>query len=321
MTCGFGPNTGVPLGLPLEVHFPTSAFAFSPDSRTVLLASGHHSRMGYELLLCDVESGKHLWKRVRGMPSWGHQDIFASNSSSWIQFSLDGKTVVTSAETDKSWPTDMFNSGERLDAATGKAMGPSINPGDEEGSFGPAIGPTINDETPTIQPKEEGSRPDDATGEPMAPPMQDETPMFRASEVLVGGFINHPAIDANVLLTSTGDNRVGISDAATHEAIGTFPVPMDRITSVLLSPDRRIVLIGEHRTPRLWNVTAAKPIGGPLEQEDEIMAMTFSPDGRTLLIQACTQLSSGTLRPPNPSDHPCQTQERAVYACPIVPAG
>ncbi len=73
-------------------------------------------------------------------------------------------------------------------------------------------------------------------------------------------------------------------DAMSGKPLGTpFKPGSERADCVAVSPDGKRVVIGSHlgQSAQLWDLESRKPLGPPLKHADWVMAVAFSPDGRT----------------------------------------
>jgi WD40 repeat protein len=91
-----------------------------------------------------------------------------------------------------------------------------------------------------------------------------------------------------VLLVSSVNATAGIKlrlfDAVSGKLIaGPLNPGGVRADHVALSPDGRRVLTGSHlgKSARLWDFGTGQPLGPPREHPDWVLAVAFSPDGRT----------------------------------------
>ena len=287
--------TAQPLGLPMELGERCTRIEFksSPDGRAVLTAGDHGSRLwntntsilaayplesevtahgtGYRLEASFSPDGRIVLLTSRGSMTkelrlWDVESgkLLRTRRISdrafdprlkppWsTRFSPDGRTIVTAE-------------GQRIDAANGEPTGPRMT--------GDPLGDAADAEV-----TEPGVADD--------PDADEDQP----TQVIEQGDIDHREIDVRANVYAIDNDRIQVSGARTDQPIGIFPVRPDRVTTVLLSPDRRAVLIGEPGTTRLWDAATARPIGRPLVRPDGVMAMAFSPDGRTILTEGMTSV-------------------------------
>jgi WD40 repeat protein len=86
-------------------------------------------------------------------------------------------------------------------------------------------------------------------------------------------------------VNSTAVLQFRLVDAITGKPIG---IPLNtsgpRADHVALSPNGLRFVIGSHlgNSARLWDFGTGKPLGPPLKHPDWVLAVTFSPDGRTV---------------------------------------
>jgi WD40 repeat protein/tRNA A-37 threonylcarbamoyl transferase component Bud32 len=248
-----------PLGPPLQHQRWVDAVAFSPDGKTVLTGSGDTAR------LWDVATGK-----ARGAP----MQLFGPDDKG-LAFSPDSKTVLTRST---------INTARLWEAATGKPIGPPLKHPDRVNAV--AFSP---DGKTVLTGSDDGTARlwDAATGEPF------------------GLALHHPAgvnavafsPDGKTVLTGSGDNTARLWNAATGKPLGP---PMQHqgegnVYVVAFSANGKTVFtagisntwqddwaasMGE---ARVWEVPTAEAQCPPLQHQDEVEAVAFSPDGKTVL--------------------------------------
>jgi hypothetical protein len=109
--------------------------------------------------------------------------------------------------------------------------------------------------------------------------------------------------DGGTVLTGNTGGGAMLWDAATGLALGparhAFP-QRDRAQS----PDGRLLLGAAGRTARLWDAATGEPVGRPFSHKDAVLAVAFSPDGRSVLTgsrDGTAQLwDAATCRPVGP---------------------
>jgi WD40 repeat protein len=245
---------------------PVLSAAFSPDGTTCLLGS------------CKVWDDKagdaKLWQPVTGrqlaQPTHGKNIGVPA-----VAFSPDGRSYLTGGidRTARLWDTatgkclHSFAHGKSLRAVAYSPDGATIVTGSD-------------DHTAKLW--------DAATGQPL------------------GEAMRHPAAVASVafspdgqsVLTGCQDNRARIWDLKTRTKVQTF-THRAWVMAAVFSPDGRFILTGSaDGTARLWDRATGLPVGPPVEHEKAflpgielnwVMAVTFSPDGRTLVTGGLDQ--------------------------------
>jgi WD40 repeat protein/serine/threonine protein kinase/two-component SAPR family response regulator len=107
------------------------------------------------------------------------------------------------------------------------------------------------------------------------------------------GAIFHLAItpDGKRAVTTALDGVVRVWDLQAGQVIRRYPVPKANLFEVALSPDARTLLVGKvDGTVTLFDVESGEEIRR-LVDDQPIMAVTFSPDGRKALIGAGYRLA------------------------------
>ncbi len=294
--------TGLPIGEPFIHESLVIAVAFSPNGKTIV--TGERGRAAR---LWDIASGKPI-----GLPLQHRNRVIA------VAFSPDGKTVVTGSRD---------RSARLWDAATGLPIGePMVHPTYVTSvAFSPdsKIIVTGSGLLPPITDAHTGSTGgsvglwDAATGEPLARPLEYQSPVHTVAfspdgeTILVGSSDGrarlwdaatglhigrpleheHPEVrsvafspDGKTVLTGNLDGRAQLWDAATGLPIGKPLQHQSGISSVAFSPDGKSVGTGSgDKTARLWDVAAGRPFGQPLVHQDNVAAVAFSSDGKTVL--------------------------------------
>jgi WD40 repeat protein len=87
--------------------------------------------------------------------------------------------------------------------------------------------------------------------------------------------------DGKTIMTRCGDGIVRRWDVITGQPLGT--AIREKATHVAFSPDAKIVLTAKDRTARLWNAATGQTLGTPMEHQSSVRAVSFSPDGKTIL--------------------------------------
>jgi WD40 repeat protein len=197
-----------------------------------------------------------------------------------VAFSPDGKTFLTGSDV-----------GAQLwEAATGQPLGQPLHGGPVRAvAFSPDGKKILTGKTwrPNYPGSSEAQLWDAATGKPIGQPLPHAN---------VGG-VNAVAFTTDGKTVLTGSNKmVLLWDAATGKPIGEPLAHKDPVTGVAFSPDGKTLLTGagdpfksyrvlEERAgeARLWDLATGKPIGQPLRQPEPVLAVAFSPDGKTIV--------------------------------------
>jgi WD40 repeat protein len=270
------------------------AAAFSPDGKTVALASGKTARF------FDVESGRDLGRALEHGP-----EITA------LAWARDGKTVATGGEDGaiRFWSR-----------ATGKPTGkPLPHPqevlalayGPDGNTLATAFGNPVAGaavvrlytagstnvlaDLPHPWPvwavafTPKGDR--IVTGGGLLD-KEGEAYMWSVPDGRAEGKIAHPEAvlsvgfspDGKTLATGAADGRVRLWTTDTRQSRGNPLVHEGAVRAVSFSQDGRVLLTGSvDHTARLWDVTSGRPAGPPLRHRDGVMSAAFSPDGRQML--------------------------------------
>jgi WD40 repeat protein len=86
-----------------------------------------------------------------------------------------------------------------------------------------------------------------------------------------------------------GVERVGVWDAQTHEKVLGIKDPTSTVLSVDISPDStKIAAGGIDKLAFIWSITTGKRIVGPLQHDDWVVAVRFSPNGDRIATQTST---------------------------------
>ncbi|KAF8837553.1 WD40 repeat-like protein [Paxillus ammoniavirescens] len=89
------------------------------------------------------------------------------------------------------------------------------------------------------------------------------------------------SLDGSQLFTASCDHSIRLWDSETGEAIGdALTGHTDYVMSISLSPDGTKLASASHdSTVRFWATDSGDPIGEPLQHENAVQAVTFSPSG------------------------------------------
>lgn len=255
--------TGAPLGQPMEHLIDVASVAFSPDGTRVMTGSWDGTAR-----LLDVMSGSLL-----GQPMTHEAGVTS------VAFSPDGTRVLTGSNdgTARLW-----------DGMTGAPLGQRMN---HEGAVqaiafspeGTQVLTGSNDRTARLW--------DGMTGESLCQPMQHP------------GWVSSVAFSPDGMSVLTGDAR---STARIWKNMESAPLrlelnPTRQIRDIVFSPNGNLFVttydepLPENLIPppaaRLWDSLSGTPIGKPMEHDDTVLDVAFSPDGKRIMTW-----SSNTVR-------------------------
>ena len=266
-------SCGKPTGLVFPHRLGLKAVVFSPDGKRIVTgSSSDYSEHQGEARVWELTGDRHS-SRLLAHPGF----VYA------VALSPDGKTILTGCEDGKA----------RLwDATTGKILGDPLpherqvvavafSPDGQTALTGSVGGTAMQWQV--------------STGKPVGGRMN------LNGDVLQVAF--RPP-DGKTILTVSADGTARHWNARTTKPTGvTFRHPysiLDEESSLkrggetreqrgsilvaAFSPDgKRLVTGGKDLTARLWDATNGEPIGEPLLHDDEVRAVTFGSDGKTIL--------------------------------------
>jgi len=286
-----------PIGEPLKGHSSgISTVAFSPDGKT--LASGSWDRT---ITLWDIESGQPI-----GEPLLVH-----TNRISDVIFSPDGKTLASASEDGTILFWNLNGNEQIVDQPLGhqtyefhggtlSSNGKVLAWVDEKGNV------TLNDVVtgqPIGTPLESVVYPPlrltfNADASSLASVIEDgsiilwETASGRRTFVppsgySVGDFVIALSPSGKLLATSCNNqqgNTITLWDFTNGQPVSETLKPNIRnLTSLVFSPDERILVVGHDEGLILWDVTSRQRFGETLKgHTDWITSIAFSPDGKVL---------------------------------------
>ena len=101
--------------------------------------------------------------------------------------------------------------------------------------------------------------------------------------------------DGKIVAGSYGNGMIGLWDAATRRLNGR-PLAAGDVSAIAFDPASQILATAalDNGPIRLWNVATQQQIAGPLTVHGQVLAMTFSPDGKTLFAAGGSETDSGT---------------------------
>jgi WD40 repeat protein/tRNA A-37 threonylcarbamoyl transferase component Bud32 len=256
--------TGKLIGPPLQHQDPVTGVAFSPDGKTVMTEAGKMVQ------LWEAGTGKAIG------PPMQHQDPVTT-----VAFSPDGETVMTKAgKTVELW-----------EAGTGTPIGPPLQ--HREPVTAVAFSP--DGKTVITGSWDKTARLWEAgTGKAIGPPLSHQDSVYTV------------AFSPDGKTVATGSEyTVQLWEVATSKLIGAPLHHQDPVMGVAFSPDgKTVVTQGLRRVPgedvafgpdgkselaragktvRLWEAGTGKAIGPPLQHQGPVMAVAFSPDGKTVI--------------------------------------
>ena len=263
-------KTGRPLAPPIQPIDTVKALAFSPDS--MRLATG------------DFSDGVQLWDATTGAPVGPR--LPQANLVLALAFSPDGTRLAVGTTNDRA----KTNSQVRLwDLRTYQPIGSPMRHLDGGSTTFVAFSP---DGRTLLSVSDDGLtwRWDALTTEPIGKPIRHPTGFM--------GAVFHP--DSRAVLTGTKDGTARLWDirtVGTHLAAGQ---PSERDDCAALCPDGTAFAAGyADGMTRLWDLTTGGPIGPPLYHRGPVLAVAFTPDGRTLLsVDNTADIRTWTVPPP-----------------------
>ena len=266
---------------------PIWSVAFSPEGRSVLIASGDKtaslweastgsqtrrftghktavtsaafSRDGRFVLTGGQDGSVRLWDAANGAEIRQFKGHILGIES--VAFSPDGRFVLTAGDdtTARLW-----------DAATGAEIR-SLRPGGavKAATFSPDGRFVLTGSVDNV-----ARLWDAATGA--------EIRKFEGHTGWVWAVAFSP--DGRTILTGSGDHTARLWDAGTGAQIRRFQGHSDTVWAVAFSPDGRRVLTGSlDNTARLWDASAATEVRRFQGDSEQIKSVAFSPDGRSVL--------------------------------------
>jgi WD40 repeat protein/tetratricopeptide (TPR) repeat protein len=251
-----------------------AAVAYSPDARRAAVAHGPGT-----VRVIDVASGKVV----------GSLDASAPNASvSALGFSPDGTRLLVGAAT---YPRDKPVSGrtQAWDVAGGKRVGKPIEYPGVPRSYSPdamVVAAQVGDMTFQLC--------DVATGKPVG------KALVHDQQVSCVAF----APDGKTVVTGeappdrSGQSRALLWNAKTGGLIWTSDRhPGWHIYGVAFSPDSKIVATAANdRHVRLFDAGTGRQLGAALKNPEQVGAVAFSPDGRTIAAGMAMHTSGATER-------------------------
>ncbi len=252
--------TGRQIGSPMQHSAKVNATAFSPDGGVVMTGSGIHVQSW------DAATAKPIG------PSFDSDGKVAA-----LAFCPDGPRAVTgAAQVNDTKAADLKLSDPRI----GKPVGlPLMDKGMTEAAVFSRDGRAVLIAAAKVSPLEPLMVVrlwDTATGKPVGPPLQFDTPVCLAL-----------APDGRTALSGGWDGRARLWDGIDGTLFGSPLEHQGRVTAVAFSPDGRMALTGsDDKTARLWDVATGRSLGPPMTHERAVRHVSFSPDGRLALTSS-----------------------------------
>jgi WD40 repeat protein/tetratricopeptide (TPR) repeat protein len=264
--------TGKPIGPPLQHEDSVLTLAFTPDSRMIVTGSSDRTAR--------------LWQTATGRPvgpPLRHMDEVNT-----VAVSPDGKTVLTGSddETARLW-----------EAATGKPVGKPLHHG--SGHLGRFYGQGNRGRLFDLERNEELWGP----GRQKGRKLNGERPLGHNNWVTAVAF----SPDGKTAVTANTDGRIRFWQTDTGRLLRVAgdnehfaPPNLDRrVFALAFSPDGKTVLAGGTTRimnrglkdgerggeieVRRWDVATGRSIRPHLRHQGQVVAVAYSPDGRTLL--------------------------------------
>ena len=90
--------------------------------------------------------------------------------------------------------------------------------------------------------------------------------------------------DGRTLAAGTLGRAIWLWDVGSGKTIGSIPVAYGRaISAVAFSPNGKLLAsAGEEKPIRLWNAKTGESSGILVGHEEDVLSLSFSPDGRTM---------------------------------------
>ena len=241
--------TGKPIGVPMKHQEYVRCVAFSPDGKRVLTGSRDNSAQ-----MWNAATGEPIGPQMRH-----EQEVFC------VAFRGDGKVFVTASRdrTIRLW-----------DTSTGQLLGtPMTHPaGITTFAFSPddmkmlTMADTKNESRARLW--------NAATGEEVEWSIQNQNRR-----------IVHFSRNGTTIFTKESDGTLQPWDFSSRQRIGApFPDPGGADSGAMtITDDRRmgVSVWGDRLNTRFFDVTTGQPVGPRLPHSDTVLAVVFSPDGKT----------------------------------------
>ena len=240
-------DKGQSIGKPISTSGPVSCVAFSPDGRTVLIATEGEQARGGQARLWDASTGAPIGDVL------SHDGLVGD-----VAFSPDGKLVLIGGGREtRLW--DVSN-GERI-----RTIGP------------------YPDNVRHVAFSPDGRMVLTVAGRAI---WLNETSSGKAVAAMDrGDVINAVAFspDGRMVLTVAG-RAIWLNETSSGKAIAGPMAHGDVVNAVAFSPDgKRVATACRDWTAQVWDAAGGIPIGASLEHRFGVNTVAFSPDGRMVL--------------------------------------